>query len=50
MYTIHMMNLNINIRTLNFLYKYENYYFNFLKTILGFQIWYLNMKIFISIV
>jgi hypothetical protein len=38
MYTIHMMNLNINIRTLNFLYKYENYYFNFLKTILGFQI------------
>jgi hypothetical protein len=57
MYIIYIMNLKINIWTLNFLFKYENwyfnyeiYYFNFLKKILGFEIWYLNMKIVISIV
>jgi hypothetical protein len=51
MYTIHLMNLKINIWTLNFLFKsknwyfnYENYYFNFfLKK--GFETWYLNLKL-----
>jgi hypothetical protein len=57
MYTIYIMNLKINIWTLNFLFKSENWYFNFenhyfnlLKNILWFEIWYLNLKIIISIV
>jgi hypothetical protein len=57
MYTIYTMNFKINIWILNFLFKSENWYFNykndyfnFNKYILGFEIWYLNMKIVISIV
>jgi hypothetical protein len=34
----------------NWYFNYENFYFNFLKNVLEFQIWYLNLKFFISIV
>jgi hypothetical protein len=37
-----------NIWTLNFLFKSETNYFKFLKQLLGFQTWYLNLKIIIS--
>jgi len=57
MYIIHIMNLNINIWTLNsfiqiwkLIFHYENCYFNFKNTILEFETWYLNLKIIISIV
>jgi hypothetical protein len=49
------MNLKINIWALNFLFKFDNwyfnyeiYYFNFLK-ILKFETWYLTLKIVIAI-
>ncbi len=50
MYTIHIMNLKINISPLNFLFKFENCYFNCLKHYLildfGFEhdIFNLNLK------
>jgi hypothetical protein len=56
MYTIYIMNPKINIWTLNFFFKSEIWYFNFenyyfiLFLKLGFEIWYLNLKIVISIV
>jgi hypothetical protein len=56
MYIVHLMNLKINIWTLNFLFKSENWYFNYencyfkiLKYILEFETWYLNLKKVISI-
>jgi hypothetical protein len=52
---VHIMNLKINIWALNFLFKFDNwyfnyeiYYFNFLK-ILKFETWYLTLKIVIAI-
>jgi len=39
MYTIHIMNLKINIWPLNFLFKSENCYFNCLKHYLNFRFW-----------
>jgi hypothetical protein len=48
MYIVHIMNLKINIWTLNFLFKFENYYFNRWKHYLNFKffiwIWYFQFK------
>jgi hypothetical protein len=48
MYIIHIMNLKINIWTLKFLFKSENYYLNCLKHYLNFKfliwIWYFQFK------
>jgi hypothetical protein len=55
MYIVVIMSLKINIWTLKFLFKYENWYFNYetiiliLKSILKFETWYLNLNFFISI-
>jgi hypothetical protein len=53
MYTIHIMNLKINIWTLNFLFEYENCYSIFSNIIWVSNFWFeydifnLNLKIFI---
>jgi hypothetical protein len=49
MYIVHIMNLKINIWTLNFLFKSKNCYFIILKHYLNFKfliwIWYFQLKI-----
>jgi hypothetical protein len=49
MYIVHIMNLKINIWTLNFLFKSKNCYFNCLKHYLNLKfliwIWYFQLKI-----